>query len=56
MNFAIYLRLSAVTLSDSGRISKRKKFDASRDLVPFAQFQKHKKHPQRSATFSKVAD
>ena len=29
--------------------------DALRDLVPFAQFKKHEKHPCRSATFSKVA-
>ena len=29
--------------------------DALRDLVPFAQFKKREKHPQRSVTFSKVA-
>ena len=29
--------------------------DALRDLVPFAQFKKRKKHPWRSADFSKVA-
>ena len=28
--------------------------DALRDLVPFVQFRKRKKHPWRSATFSKV--
>ena len=31
------------------------KCDALRDLVPFLQFQKRKKHPWRSVTFSKVA-
>ena len=30
--------------------------DALPDLVPFAQFKKHEKHPWRSVTFSKVAD
>ena len=29
--------------------------DVLRDLVPFAQFKKHEKHPWRSVTFSKVA-
>ena len=29
--------------------------DALRDLVPFAQFKKRKKHPCRIFTFSKVA-
>ena len=29
--------------------------DALRDLVPFVQFEKRKKHPWRSVTFSKVA-
>ena len=28
---------------------------ALRDLVPCAQFTKHKKHPWRSVTFSKIA-
>ena len=31
------------------------KWDALRDLVQFAQFKKHKKHPWESVTFSKVA-
>ena len=30
-------------------------YDALRNLVPFAQFEKREKHPWRSATFSKVA-
>ena len=30
-------------------------FDALRDLVPFAQFQKRGKHPCRIATIDKVA-
>ena len=30
-------------------------YAALRDLVPFAQFQKRKKHPWRSVTFSKFA-
>ena len=29
--------------------------DALRDLVPFVQFKKRKKHPCRSVTLSKVA-
>ena len=29
--------------------------DALRDLVPFVQFKKCKKHPRRSVNFSKVA-
>ena len=29
--------------------------DALRDLVTFAQFKKHEKHPWRSVTFDKVA-
>ena len=29
--------------------------DVLHDLVPFVQFKKHKKHPRRSVTFSKVA-
>ena len=29
-------------------------FDVLRDLVPFVQFKKRKKHPWRSITFSKV--
>ena len=29
--------------------------DALRDLVPFVQFKKRKKHPWRSITFSKVS-
>ena len=32
------------------------KCDALRDLVPFVQFKKRKKHPWRSVNFSKVAD
>ena len=28
--------------------------DALRDLVPFVQFQKSKKHPWRSVTFGKI--
>ena len=28
--------------------------DVLRDLVPFVQFKKHEKHPQRRVTFSKV--
>ena len=31
------------------------KWDALRDLVPFAQIKKREKHPWRSVTFSKVA-
>ena len=30
--------------------------DALRNLVPYVQFKKRKKHPWRSANFSKVAD
>ena len=30
--------------------------DALRDLVPFVPFKKREKNPQRSVTFSKVAD
>ena len=30
-------------------------YDALRNLVPFAQFEKREKHPWRSVTFSKVA-
>ena len=30
-------------------------FGALRDLMPFVQFKKRKKHPWRSVTFSKVA-
>ena len=30
-------------------------WDALRDLVPFVQIKKRKKHPWRSVTFSKVA-
>ena len=33
----------------------KNKCDALRDLVPFVQFKKRKKHPWRSDTFSKVA-
>ena len=29
--------------------------DVLRDLVPFAQFKKHEKHPWRSVTFSEIA-
>ena len=29
--------------------------DALRNLVPFVQFKKRKKHPRKSVTFSKVA-
>ena len=38
-----------------GSVNMKTIYDALRDLVPFVQFKKRKKHPWKSVTFRKIA-